>query len=90
LLLLSEERLDNSPDRLRSLGLTPRETEVLHWLAEGKSNSDIAMILGTSRRTVEKHFENLFAKLGVESRAAALRRTLEAIGETGIPPGAQA
>jgi DNA-binding CsgD family transcriptional regulator len=82
LLLLSEECLGNSPERLRSLGLTPRETELLHWLAEGKGNSEIAMILGMNRRTVEKHFENIFAKLGVESRAAALRRTLEALGET--------
>lgn len=50
---------------------TPREAEILHWLGEGKTNAEIAAILGISPRTVEKHCEQLFAKLGVESRLAA-------------------
>ena len=51
--------------------LTPRETEVLSWLAKGKTNRDIAEILGMSPRTVNKHLEHVLEKLGVETRAAA-------------------
>ncbi len=53
------------------LGLTTRESEVLLWLGRGKSNRDIAEILGLSPRTVNKHLELIYAKLGVENRAAA-------------------
>jgi DNA-binding NarL/FixJ family response regulator len=51
--------------------LTPRETEVLSWIAKGKTNRDIAEILGMSHRTVNKHLEHIFEKLGVETRSAA-------------------
>jgi DNA-binding CsgD family transcriptional regulator len=54
-----------------ALTLTAREAEVLVWLTAGKSNRDISDILGISPRTVNKHFEQIFAKLGVENRAAA-------------------
>ncbi|HUB63780.1 MAG TPA: response regulator [Methylocella sp.] len=54
-----------------ALTLTQREAEVLVWLAAGKSNRDISDILGISPRTVNKHLEKIFAKLGVENRAAA-------------------
>lgn len=57
--------------RLRQVALTPRETEVLSWLAKGKTNRDIAEILGMSHRTVNKHLEHVFEKLGVETRSAA-------------------
>lgn len=58
--------------RLRTqLGLTPREAEVLLWIGHGKPNRDIADILGLSPRTVNKHLEGIYAKLGVENRAAA-------------------
>ncbi|WP_372659089.1 response regulator [Hydrogenophaga sp.] len=57
--------------RLREVALTPRETEVLSWLAKGKTNRDIADILGMSHRTVNKHLEHVFEKLGVETRSAA-------------------
>ena len=50
-----------------------RETEVLSWLAKGKTNRDIGDILGLSQRTVNKHLEHVFEKLGVETRAAAVR-----------------
>lgn len=53
------------------LGLTERETEVLLWIAQGKSNRDIAAILKCSPRTVNKHLEQIFTKLGVENRTAA-------------------
>lgn len=55
----------------KELGLTSREGEVLGWLSKGKSNRDIAQILGLSPRTVDKHLEQIYAKLGVENRTAA-------------------
>ncbi|MFZ3117913.1 MAG: helix-turn-helix transcriptional regulator, partial [Variovorax sp.] len=57
--------------RVADAALTPRETEVLSWLAKGKTNRDIAEILGMSPRTVNKHLEHIFEKLGVETRSAA-------------------
>ncbi len=51
--------------------LTRREAEILSWIGEGKANSEIATLLGISPRTVDKHCQNLFAKIGVESRLAA-------------------
>jgi len=53
--------------------LTEREREVLRWVAEGKRNREIATILGLSSRTVGKHLERVFEKLGVETRSAAAR-----------------
>jgi DNA-binding NarL/FixJ family response regulator len=55
----------------RALGISLREGEVLGWLAQGKSNRDIADILGLSHRTVTKHVEQIFTKLGVENRTSA-------------------
>lgn len=55
----------------RKLALTQREAEVLFWIARGKSNRDIAEILDLSPRTVNKHLEQIYAKLGVENRASA-------------------
>jgi DNA-binding NarL/FixJ family response regulator len=57
--------------RLATAALTPRETEVLSWVAKGKTNRDVGEILGMSPRTVNKHLEHVFEKLGVETRAAA-------------------
>lgn len=51
--------------------LTQREAEVLYWVIKGKTNRDIGDILGTSPRTVHKHLEHVFEKLGVETRTAA-------------------
>jgi DNA-binding CsgD family transcriptional regulator len=51
--------------------LTMRESEVLYWATKGKTNRDIGDILGTSPRTVNKHLEHVFVKLGVETRTAA-------------------
>ncbi|WP_024302582.1 response regulator transcription factor [Pseudogulbenkiania sp. MAI-1] len=56
---------------MSSFRLTHREAEVLHWLMLGKTNRDIGDILGTSPRTVNKHLEHIFEKLGVETRTAA-------------------
>lgn len=63
--------VDAAHKRLSGAALTPRETEVLSWLAKGKTNRDIADILGMSPRTVNKHLEHIFEKLGVETRTAA-------------------
>jgi DNA-binding CsgD family transcriptional regulator len=56
--------------------LTPREREVLQWVAAGKTDRDIATILGASVRTVHKHLQHVYAKLGVETRTAAVMRAL--------------
>jgi DNA-binding NarL/FixJ family response regulator len=72
MLLLEQQKANaTAPSRLSNAALTPRETEVLSWLAKGKTNRDIADILGMSHRTVNKHLEHIFEKLGVETRAAA-------------------
>nr|WP_280925031.1 MULTISPECIES: response regulator [unclassified Ciceribacter] len=55
----------------RHFTLTQRESEVLLWIAKGKSNRDIGDILGLSARTVNKHLEQIYVKLGVENRASA-------------------
>lgn len=51
--------------------LTPREADVLLWTARGKSNKDMSEILNISARTVNKHLEQIFIKMGVENRASA-------------------
>ena len=72
LLRLSRESGTALPPEFTSeLGLTTREGEVLAWLSKGKTNRDIAQILGLSPRTVDKHLEQIYAKLGVENRTAA-------------------
>src|SRR6266540_2359366 len=64
---------------LVKLGLTPRPAETLLWLAQGKTNSDIATILGITESTVKKHGQEIFEKLGVETRGAATVRALEVL-----------
>jgi DNA-binding NarL/FixJ family response regulator len=61
------------------LGLTPRVAETLLWLAQGKTNPEIATILGKSESTVKKHVLEIFEKLCVESRTAASLRALEVL-----------
>jgi DNA-binding response OmpR family regulator/DNA-binding CsgD family transcriptional regulator len=61
--------------------LTSREAEVLVWIAAGKSNRDISEILRISPRTVNKHLEQVFAKLGVENRATAAAMAVRALTE---------
>jgi DNA-binding CsgD family transcriptional regulator len=52
--------------------LTPRETEVLAWLREGKTGPEIAIIVGCAQRTVESHVARLYRKLGCRNRTAVL------------------
>jgi DNA-binding CsgD family transcriptional regulator len=91
LLLVLERRAAPGRERLLSLGLTEREAEVLGWVAQGKTNREIALILAVARRTVAKHLERIFEKLAVETRTAAARvafeGTLASAGadEEGVP-----
>jgi DNA-binding NarL/FixJ family response regulator len=64
--------------------LTQRESEVLNWVIKGKTNRDIGDILGTSPRTVNKHLEHVFVKLGVETRTAAATLAMQKV-RAGMP-----
>jgi DNA-binding CsgD family transcriptional regulator len=67
-------RLVGSDLPVTGAALTAREREVLEWVAAGKTNRDIAAILGARPRTIEKHLERIYEKLGVETRTAAAAR----------------
>lgn len=76
-LLLTEEKNFSLAAQVRPFGLTHREIEVLYWLAEGKNNPEIAVILKISPRTVHKHVEHIFQKLNVETRHAATLKVVD-------------
>jgi CheY-like chemotaxis protein/DNA-binding CsgD family transcriptional regulator len=65
---------------VQAFRLTPREAEVLYWVARGKTNRDVGDILGASPRTVTKHMEHILQKLGVETRTAAAGLALGRVG----------
>ena len=69
----------DSFEPLLRLGLTRRVAEVLLWVAQGKTNADIATILGISEWTVKKHVLEIFERLGVETRTAASLRAIEVL-----------
>ncbi|WP_035608316.1 response regulator transcription factor [Haloferula sp. BvORR071] len=71
----------SSHEPLLSLGLTNREAEVLLWVSQGKSNADVASILGMSEKTVKQHLGSIFTKLGVENRNAAALQAVEVLGK---------
>jgi DNA-binding NarL/FixJ family response regulator len=73
----SPRRTEPTPADLEPLGLTPREAEVLFWVARGKTNDEIAIVLGIGLTTVKKHLESTFGKLGVENRTTAAALALE-------------
>lgn len=77
LLLLEEHRVRPDPAELRRRGLTPRETETLICAADGRTDGEIARGLGISVRTVQKHLQSTYRKLGVISRTAAVACALE-------------
>lgn len=77
--LVEVSRKDEQPERLRCLGLTLREAQGLYWVSQGKSNAEVAIILGIRERTVAKHLEGVYAKLEVDSRTAATLRALEVL-----------
>jgi DNA-binding CsgD family transcriptional regulator len=75
--LLTEECQVNSAQQLANQHeLSKREGEVLLWISQGKTNAEIALIVDVAARTVEKHVERLFSKLGVYNRTAATRMAL--------------
>jgi DNA-binding NarL/FixJ family response regulator len=69
----------SSAEPFVKFGLTPRAAETLLWLSQGKTNSDIATILGITESTVKKYVQEIFEKLGVETRSAAALRGLEVL-----------
>jgi DNA-binding NarL/FixJ family response regulator len=78
------DRIELTPDfssskPLESLGLTAREGEVLLWVAQGKSNPDIAGILGCAENTVKVHLARIFEKIGVENRNAAAMQAIDVL-----------
>jgi DNA-binding NarL/FixJ family response regulator len=73
----------SSAQPLHVFGLTPRAAETLLWLSQGKTNADIATILGITESTVKKHVQEIFDKLGVETRGAATVRALERLNSPG-------
>jgi len=68
-----------SAEKLERLGLTPREAEVLLWVAQGKANTDIGVILGMSEKTVKIHMGSILRKLSVENRTSAARVAIESL-----------
>jgi DNA-binding CsgD family transcriptional regulator len=78
--LVEGEAEDDQSVLKQKLSVTEREAEVLLWIARGKSNRDIAEILDLSPRTVNKHLEQIYAKLGVENRASAAALAVRTIG----------
>jgi DNA-binding CsgD family transcriptional regulator len=78
-----ETAVGGNEARLRQrFSITAREAEVLLWVSRGKQNRDIAEILGMSPRTVNKHLEQVYTKIGVENRAAAAATALGALRDT--------
>jgi DNA-binding CsgD family transcriptional regulator len=78
LILMEEERTLPDSNMIETSGLTTRETEVLNWIACGKTNFEIGVILAMHTATVKKHVEHIFTKLGVENRTAAATLALAA------------
>jgi CheY-like chemotaxis protein/DNA-binding CsgD family transcriptional regulator len=78
LLVLERHSAEWDIDWVRSsLGLTVREAEILMWISRGKTNKEAGLILGSSPRTINKHLEHIFEKLGVATRAAAVSMVLQ-------------
>jgi DNA-binding CsgD family transcriptional regulator len=74
LVTMAEADMNAPAFALGGLNLTPRETEVLSWVSQGKTDREVGMILMASTRTVQKHVEHIFQKLGVENRTGAILR----------------
>lgn len=78
-LRLNFDALAANPAPLLALGVSPRETEVLLWLMQGKTNEDIAQLLSLSIQTVKKHVSAILLALGVENRSSAAMRAVEVL-----------
>jgi DNA-binding NarL/FixJ family response regulator len=77
---VAETSPEQGAEALRTLGLTAREAEVLFWIAQGKTNPEIALILKTSPGTVKKQAQKVLERLGVDSRLGAAMRATEVLG----------
>lgn len=77
--LLLEEQKTLSWEALKKFSLTKRETETLFWIMQGKTDDTIGALLNISLRTVHKHVENIYTKLGVETRTGAMLRVFESL-----------
>lgn len=78
LMKLHDKQSDNKANKLvEHLNLTAREAEVLLWISRGKTNREIAQILGTSPRTINKHSDNIYKKLEVDNRTSATTKALQ-------------
>jgi DNA-binding NarL/FixJ family response regulator len=74
----------SSAKPLEPLGLTPREAEVLLWVAQGKGNAEVGTILGLSEKTVKIHLGHIFEKLNVETRTAAAMTAMETLARSKV------
>jgi DNA-binding NarL/FixJ family response regulator len=79
--LTASSQRSNDQVLRQHFALTQRESEVLLWIAKGKANRDIGEILGLSARTVNKHLEQIYIKLGVENRASAAVKAVHVLHE---------
>lgn len=79
-LTLREDSVKSSIERLQSLGLTPRQAEVMHWVGQGRTNAEVATILNMTVHTVNRHVEHIFCKLGVENRQQAITVVRDRLG----------
>ncbi len=80
-LLLQERRNEDLQKRLREVGLTAREADVLLWVVKGKTNNEAAVILGIRPATIKKHLKGIYVKFGIDSRMAAMSCARALIGE---------
>lgn len=83
-LLFEEETRDPSFVLLNALKLTKREAKILYWVRQGKTSPEIAIILEVALKTVKKHLEHIFEKLGVETRTAAALLASEVLQRNGL------
>ncbi|WP_395741614.1 FHA domain-containing protein [Prosthecobacter sp.] len=79
-LLVREETPDHFIERLQTLDLTLRESQVMSWVYEGKSNPEVAQILEIATHTVNRHMESIFRKLAVDNRHKAIKAVKERLG----------
>ncbi len=79
---IAEHPAASARERLRALGLTPREADVLFWMTEGKQNREIATIVGRSLGTIQEHVGNIVRKLDQENRHAATVFALRHLSRT--------
>ncbi|MGZ4972537.1 MAG: response regulator transcription factor [Limisphaerales bacterium] len=77
MLVLTESTAMITVEAFKRFGLTPRETEVLYWLVHGKTDREIALLLGTREGTTRKHVERILAHFGTQNRTATVAHVLE-------------